>query len=415
MKHGISELGNKNTNTAKTKKQKISKSLEDLLIEVSQGQYEEFREWLAQNKIQKLELYRKARNVDLRHLGLALQDTSLTTLELDNNEIDDEGAEDLGLALANNMTLTTLDLGANNIGPKGAKNLVLALANNTTLTTLSLMMNQIGDEEATDLSLVLANNTTFTSLNLGGNKINNTGAKALGLVLTNNKYLTYLNLSGNLIGDEGAEDLGLALANNTTLTTLNLWNNQIGPQGAKSLVSALANNTTLTTLDLAPIKIDLLPAVEELAPLIARTCLLKVYLGFNHPKLQEALEFNHQKIVFTPYCAAWLQYLPAKEKPQYQNLPKLSSDPSHEEELRYAGGILMHPFLPQELTENILSFLPFMNTKVWRKTPYVGKVERVQNYCKQASDYHFSGLEIGYEPKCESMDTTTKKVRSQII
>jgi hypothetical protein len=155
------------------------------------------------------------------------QNTFLTTLDVRFNQIGAEGAK----ALAQNTFLTTLDVRFNQIGAEGAK----ALAQNTRLTTLKLWGNAIGDEGAK----VLAQNTTLTTLNLCGNAIGTEGAKALA----QNTCLTALNVGLNAIGDEGAT----ALAQNTTLTTLDLRSNQIGVEGAK----ALAQNTVLTTLDVA--------------------------------------------------------------------------------------------------------------------------------------------------------------------
>ena len=83
----------------------------------------------------------------------------MTTLNLERNDIGDEGAK----ALAENSTLTTLDLFHNGIGAEGAK----ALAENSTLTTLNLYTNGIGDEGAK----ALAENSTLTTLDLGGNGI----------------------------------------------------------------------------------------------------------------------------------------------------------------------------------------------------------------------------------------------------
>jgi hypothetical protein len=70
-----------------------------------------------------------------------------------SGKIRDEGAK----ALAQNTTLTSLILQNNNIGDEGAK----ALAKNTTLTSL-VEGNNIGDEGAK----ALAQNTTLTSLRL---------------------------------------------------------------------------------------------------------------------------------------------------------------------------------------------------------------------------------------------------------
>jgi Ran GTPase-activating protein (RanGAP) involved in mRNA processing and transport len=98
-------------------------------------------------------------------------DTTLTALTLEYNEIGDEGAKALAAALEQNTTIIQLDLGVNQIGDEGAKVLAVALEHNTTLTQLSLWDNQIGDEGAKALAAALEQNTTLTQLNLRNNPI----------------------------------------------------------------------------------------------------------------------------------------------------------------------------------------------------------------------------------------------------
>jgi hypothetical protein len=160
---------------------------------------------------------------------LKSNDPSLTALDLSRRKLQDSDIHALLQALAQNTCLTTLNVNGNQIGAEGAK----ALAQNTRLTTLDVGGNQIGDEGAK----TLAQNTRLTTLTLWGNAIGAEGAKALA----QNTRLRTLTLWGNAIGDEGAK----ALAQNTTLTTLNVEWNQVETEGAK----ALAQNTSLTTLD----------------------------------------------------------------------------------------------------------------------------------------------------------------------
>ena len=80
--------------------------------------------------------------------------TTLTTLDLSNENIGVEGATALGVALHHNTTLITLDLSYNNIGVEGATALGVALHHNTTLTTLGLFaFAPIGATTALDLAL----------------------------------------------------------------------------------------------------------------------------------------------------------------------------------------------------------------------------------------------------------------------
>jgi len=71
----------------------------------------------------------------------------LTTLDLVNNQIREQGAAAIAEALRGNGVLTELDLADNDIGDKGATALASALEVNGVLTTLDLRLNyNIGDE-----------------------------------------------------------------------------------------------------------------------------------------------------------------------------------------------------------------------------------------------------------------------------
>ncbi|KAG0375255.1 hypothetical protein BGX24_009350 [Mortierella sp. AD032] len=176
--------------------------------------------------------------------------STLTTLNLQNNSIGDDGAKALAEALKINSTLTTLNLYSNSIGDDGAKALAEALKMNSALTTLNLYNNSIGDDGAKALAEALKMNSTLTTLDLQNNKIGFPGTVALILAeaLKTNSILTTLDLQDNRIGDDGAKALAEALKTNSTLTTLDLQDNRIGDDGAKALAEALKTNSTLTTL-----------------------------------------------------------------------------------------------------------------------------------------------------------------------
>ncbi|MFT5795178.1 MAG: Ran GTPase-activating protein (RanGAP) involved in mRNA processing and transport [Ulvibacter sp.] len=143
---------------------------------------------------------------------------------------------------------TTLDLGGNNIGDEGAQVLAVALQNTEIVTTLTLEKNNIGAEGAKELAEALKNNKTVTTLYLGVNNIEAEGAQVLAEALKNNKTVIALTLEKNNIGDKGAQALAEALKNNNTVTALNLEENNIGDEGVQALLEALKNNSAVTSL-----------------------------------------------------------------------------------------------------------------------------------------------------------------------
>ncbi|GBG34278.1 Nucleotide-binding oligomerization domain-containing protein 2 [Hondaea fermentalgiana] len=168
-----------------------------------------------------------------------------------NCRIGVDGAKALAGALVKNSSLQTLELQDNEIGDGGAKALADALAKNSSLQTLSLSHNYIVDGGAKALADALAKNSSLQTLGLEHNQIGSDGSKALAFALTKISSLQTLGLNTTNIDDVGAKALAYALAKNPSLQTLMLRDNNIGDDGAKALADALANNTCLLTyLDL---------------------------------------------------------------------------------------------------------------------------------------------------------------------
>ncbi|KAK3254364.1 hypothetical protein CYMTET_36420 [Cymbomonas tetramitiformis] len=250
---------------------------------------------------------------------LLVSNGSLDTLDLQDNEIGEEGAKALAVALSLNDkgvfngSLNTLNLNNNDIRDKGAKALVAALTPNAEgvfngslnsititkgvelpigalrrneLTELNFSRKGLGPEDAIILGAVLVFNTSLNTLDLDDNKIGAEGAKALAAALTPNEQgvfntslnsititkgvelpigalrrneLTKLNFSRKNfsrkgLGPEDAIILGAVLVSNGSLNTLYLDDNEIGDEGAKALAVALTPNaegvfnTSLNTL-----------------------------------------------------------------------------------------------------------------------------------------------------------------------
>ena len=235
----------------------------------------------------------------LSPLYLALRvNTSVTSLDLRDNSIGEEGASSLSEALRVNTSLTSLNLSDNSIGVEGASSLSEALRVNTSLTYLDLVKNSFGDEGASSLSDALRVNTSITVLELSENSIGVEGASSLSEALRVNTSLTCLYLWENSIGYKGASSLSEALRVNTSLTTLHLLQNSIGDEGARSLSEALRVNTSLTTLHLSKNSIGDEGASSLSETLRVNTSLTSLYLSKNSigdegaSSLSEALRVN---------------------------------------------------------------------------------------------------------------------------
>ncbi|KAK3236789.1 hypothetical protein CYMTET_53090, partial [Cymbomonas tetramitiformis] len=244
------------------------------------------------NELTELDLSGKdLRCADAIILGAALVfNTSLNALNLYYNDIGDEGAKALAVALSPNekrvfnSSLNTLDVCHNTITGDAAQQLAEAVLKHPCIKEFNkIMMQDIKDDKVTELYLnnkrievpgalvlskLLAFNGSLNTLELCGNGIEDEGAKVLAVALTPNAEgvfngsLNTLNLRDNKIGPDGAKALAVALTPNaegvfnTSLNTLDLRDNNIGPEGAKALAVALTPNaegvfnTSLNTLNL---------------------------------------------------------------------------------------------------------------------------------------------------------------------
>jgi hypothetical protein len=139
-------------------------------------------------------------------------------LGLASNRIRKKGAISIAEALKNkNSSVTGLDLGNNEIGNGGAHALAEGLKYNTVLTSLDLRSCEIHIKGIFSLSDMGNYNTSLRHLDLGANYAKNQGAIAFAKVLSNNSSLTRLCLTDNQIYHEGGEALAKALQTNYTL------------------------------------------------------------------------------------------------------------------------------------------------------------------------------------------------------
>lgn len=155
----------------------------------------------------------------------------------------------------------TIDLSNSNIEVKEVKAIADLLVDNTYLTELFLNGNNIGNSGAVMIAGALMFNAALTNLRLGYNGIGDSGAIAIAEALkVNTTALTALDLRGNMvtfatmgdvrIGDSGVAAIAEALENNTVLKSLHLGTNSFGNSGAVAIAEALKVNTALTTLSL---------------------------------------------------------------------------------------------------------------------------------------------------------------------
>ena len=193
----------------------------------------------------------------IAHIATALQTntTTMTTLNISNCSISDEGAESLARALAVNRSIQELDIRSNEIGDNGIAHIATALqTNTTTMTTLNISNCSISDVGAESLASFV--NISLQYLNICNNEIGDNGIANIATALQTNTTMRTLNISNCSISDEGAESLARALAVNRSLQELDISSNKIGNNGMANIATALQTNTTMTTLNISDCSIS---------------------------------------------------------------------------------------------------------------------------------------------------------------
>ena len=126
-------------------------------------------------------------------------------LSLENNRITGKGATIIANSLYNNPFLTELYLSKNHVSDIGVHAFAQILSiDNSTLMILELDSNEITDEGVEYLTEMLKVNRTLVRLGLGSNQISNTGVESIANTLIHsNQTLRCLSLSSNrLITDQ---------------------------------------------------------------------------------------------------------------------------------------------------------------------------------------------------------------------
>ncbi|XP_060072073.1 leucine-rich repeat-containing protein 74A-like [Ylistrum balloti] len=130
---------------------------------------------------------------------------SLRVLDLSHNDLESEGGQHLGPAIAANDTLEILDISWNHLAYDGIKAIADGLKENTSIKTLNLSWNGIGDEGALCVVQAANMNETLEVLQMDANRIGPIGLSNLLKQLASNKVLLELKISKNPITTLGPE------------------------------------------------------------------------------------------------------------------------------------------------------------------------------------------------------------------
>ena len=145
-----------------------------------------------------------------------------------------------------------LDISENEIQTESAIRIFKALKSKCScLKTLNLANNCITKDAADEMALTLTTNNTLKALNLSHNKLQNMGIiRLMESLLTDNKTLNVLNVESNKINDLAADKIADTLTKNKSLEQLNLSSNSLKTKSAIKVINALQFNNTLKSLNM---------------------------------------------------------------------------------------------------------------------------------------------------------------------
>jgi hypothetical protein len=143
--------------------------------------------------------------------------------------------------------LMYLDLRSCRLSPAAGHELAETLKSDNKIIVLNLADNELGEDGINDILRVLLKNETLTELDISANHFKSCIA---GTFIAENQVICSLNVSKNSIGDEGAISIGEALPHNTSLTRLSVASCRISDAGAIAIARSITKNTSLKNLGL---------------------------------------------------------------------------------------------------------------------------------------------------------------------
>jgi len=172
------------------------------------------------------------------HVRALEPESALANYVVQGVKLGDEGMRIFSEMLAKHRTLG-MPWDVSNMGFTASGVVYLASALQTTpCISLELKDNQIGDQGVENLAEAIAASLAIRYIGLEGNGISDAGAQILAEAVGNLEFCTVLNLRNNNIGSEGARHLANMSAFGRVRRTVDLSDNPIGDEGLVHLFEA---------------------------------------------------------------------------------------------------------------------------------------------------------------------------------
>ena len=247
-------------------------------------------------KLQRLDFgYNSFRSAGMIKISKALQNIStLTTIAINNNGVDDKAANDIAAVLSHNSELQELDFGYNSFKSPGMIRIAKALTNmrTSTLTIFAINNNGVDEKAADELAEVLLRNSQLQGLDFSNNNFKSAGMIKIAKALQTISTLVVFSISNNNVDEEAADDIATILSHNTNLQKLYLNNNNFKTEGMIKIAKGLQRISTLRILSISNNNVGKDAADDIAAVLSHNTQLQQVYLHNNDLKMAGVIKIT---------------------------------------------------------------------------------------------------------------------------
>ena len=172
-------------------------------------------------------------------IGVINSNMAVQSLNLSDNDFNDDDAERIAGALINNNTLKELDFSRNKITTKGAIAISDCVQKNVQLQNLKISWNNH------------FLNTDQSIINFSDRVVTDTDTQIVTKILCKNETVTKLDLSHNRITDKGAKSICMCIASNNSLKELDISGNRITVTGLRKILDSIQTNQTVQKLSMS--------------------------------------------------------------------------------------------------------------------------------------------------------------------
>ena len=170
---------------------------------------------------------------------ILLNNTSIETLILQDNELGEDSGDKIGASLIQNKCIKKLVVSDNKIKNKGARSII---ENGSSLISLDLPNNDISPEVCFDLKNLIIRSKNLKEVIWNGNNVGLKGINFIVEALKDSTKLKSLSLKNTSIGVSGIQSLADGLFSNKYLEILDIGSNSINFQSFRELCDSLNNN-----------------------------------------------------------------------------------------------------------------------------------------------------------------------------